>query len=110
MCAATVTGTHGDVFGCVLAPHDDSTQHWWPTEYQVYGRRLALHHDTAWLVSEITSLHVQIEHLKRDQAADDTAARLRRLLGRLVAIAPANSKRKTVPLAEVQDAWMEARG
>lgn len=108
-CSATSIGSGGDTFACIWAEHGEEREHNFGIEHRVYGRHLAEHHDAEWLASEIRSLHVQIESMKRDQENDDTAARLRRLLGRLVQIAPANATRKTVALADVQAAWQEAR-
>lgn len=109
-CRATVTGHYGDTFSCVLAAHEEDRAHEWPTEYRVYGRRLALHHDAEWLASELCALHGQIESLRRDYARDDTRVRHHRLMSRLLGLAPANAKRKTVLLADVRAAYEEARG
>lgn len=86
------------------AGYDD---HMWPIESDRYMKPLD-DFDAAWLRSEVRVLLVQIEQMKRERVADTDGPRLRRLLGRLVALAPANATRKNVPLADVREAWREA--
>lgn len=107
-CPATAFGRMGDEFSCIWADHGDEKPHDFGIEYRVYGRRLVAHHDAEWLATEVRVLHTQIESMKRDHTNDDTPKRFRRLVTRLVHLAPANATRKTIPLADVRAAYEEA--
>lgn len=76
-------------------------------ESKVYARPV-VEQDHAWLASEVVMLLGRIDSMRREQAADQTDARLRRVVTRLVRLAPANATRKTVPLDEVRAVWQEA--
>lgn len=75
-----------------------------------YGPGRLADKDAAWLRSEVAMLHEQIESEKRNHRRymETTDRAHRRLIGRLVALAPANGKRKTVLAADVLAAWQAA--
>lgn len=94
------------VWPCVLAAgHDGDCR--LPIEAEHYTRSLDTR-DADWLRSEVRVLLTRIERLERDRREDPTPGRHARLIRRLINLAPANGKRKNVPAADVQAAWMEA--
>jgi hypothetical protein len=94
-------------FGCVRAAGHPEGGCEFPIDATVYRRPLDTY-DVAWLASEVRMLHGQIESVKREHRADQSGARLRRLIGDLIVLAPANGKRKTVLAEDVRATWQAA--
>jgi hypothetical protein len=91
------------------AGHDSDCM--WPTESEHYNVPLETH-DAAWLASEVRVLLTRIERLQADHEAMNVSLRHRfgTLCRGLIELAPANSKRKTVPTEAVQRLWQAANG
>lgn len=93
------------------AGHDPADAHRWPLESEHYNYPID-QYDHAWLVSELRLQLTNMEHLKRDhREANGRAERtLAALLSGLVDLAPGNSTRKTLLVADVQALWQKALG
>lgn len=91
------------------AGHDLADGHSWPIESEHYNYPLD-QYSAEWLASELRLQLAQNRDLKRRHAdwTANTESRFSTLIAGLIKLAPANSKRKNVPVSAVHELWQEA--